>query len=60
MPYRAGAWLPDSRSWADRPVHSKPMPGGSWAASFSMASIAWPELLPGAGAPWMFIDDRPL
>jgi hypothetical protein len=27
MPYRAGAWLPDSRSWADRPVHSKPMPG---------------------------------
>src|SRR5690606_11324865 len=49
--YSSGAWAPDWRSWNDRPVHSKPNPGGSRAASLSIMFIASPELMPGAPAP---------
>ncbi|MNT51438.1 hypothetical protein D3C72_1884030 [compost metagenome] len=42
--YSAGAWAPDRRSSNDRPVHSKPTPTGSLAASRSISSMAAPEL----------------
>ncbi|MNZ85505.1 hypothetical protein D3C78_1042990 [compost metagenome] len=39
-----GAWLPDSRSCSDRPVHSRPAPAGSWATRRSISAMASPEL----------------
>ena len=36
------------------------MPGGSWAASFSIWSIAVPELTPGAPMPWIVVRREPV
>ena len=45
-----GATLPACSSWNAMPVHSNPISAGRiWRASSSIASMAWPELFPGAG-----------
>ncbi|MDT4870127.1 hypothetical protein FQZ97_1051900 [compost metagenome] len=46
-----GAWAPDKRSCSDRPVHSRPMPGGNWSTRRWLSSMSCPELKPGAGSP---------
>ena len=60
MANRAGAWLPESRSSKEVLDHSKPMPGGSFWANSSIALMASPELLPGAGEPEILTEGRPL
>jgi len=60
IPNSIGAWLPETRSSNEVLDHSKPMPAGSLAAMFSMASIASPELRPGAGLPEILIEAKPL
>ena len=51
------AVLPARISWYDKPVQSKPKPGGkSLLTMFSIAFIASPELLPGAWEPTILID----
>ena len=52
--YSSGACEPDFFSSKDRPFHSRPTPAGSLATMSSMASMASPELRPGAGAPWIW------
>ena len=54
-PYRMMACEPASFSSREVPVHSKPKPCGSCAASFSISASAAPELWPGAGSPLMRI-----
>ncbi|CAM3311924.1 hypothetical protein BUGL105410_29315 [Burkholderia gladioli] len=58
--YSAVAWLPDSRSSKDKPVHSWRKPAGSEATSRSISRIASPELTPGAASPWISSADMPL
>ncbi len=52
---RMVACEPESFSSRDWPVHSKPKPGGSWPASFSISAIASPVEWPGATSPAIFI-----
>ena len=45
-----GATLPACSSWNAMPVHSKPIAAGRFSRAISsIASMAWPELVPGAG-----------
>ncbi|MCY1482992.1 hypothetical protein D9M68_165620 [compost metagenome] len=59
-PYSRGACELDCCCSSEVPVHSKPIPGGSFLASRSIASIACPELLPGADWPWISMASTPL
>src|SRR5262245_62250992 len=49
--YSSGACDPDFFSSYDRPFQSRPTPAGSRETISSIAAMASPELLPGAGAP---------
>ncbi|VGO79931.1 hypothetical protein SB02110_00062 [Klebsiella quasipneumoniae subsp. quasipneumoniae] len=60
MAYRLIAWPLASFSCSEMPLHAQVEPAGRLSASFSILSIAAPELKPAAFSPWISKAAEPL